>query len=259
MTASVAIPVSSVLGTIPDGLRAPLLDAFNEIIRNFREHRWEPAELNGGKLSEVVYSILRGHVDGSFPPSPGKPSNMYDACRNFELADASLFPRSIRIQIPRVLIALYEIRNNRGVGHVGGDVNPNHMDAVFVVSSAKWILAELIRLFHKTDTATAAATVDAVTERDLPIVWAVGDQRRVLNPKLKLREKMLLLLYSAAGATSEVDMASWLEQASASVFRRDVIVPAHRAKLIEYDKGRGTIQLSPLGARFVEERVPLTV
>jgi hypothetical protein len=259
VTGSGAIPVNSVLGTIPIGLRAPLLDAFNEIIRNFRERRWEPAELNGGKLSEVVYSILRGHVDGAFPPRPSKPSNMYDACRDFEVADPDVFPRSIRIQIPRVLIALYEVRNNRGVGHVGGDVNPNHMDAVFVLSSAKWILAELIRLFHNTDTATATATVDALTERDLPIVWEVGDQRRVLNPKLTLREKMLLLLYSATGATSEIDMASWLEQTSASVFRRDVIVPAHKAKLLEYDRGRGTIQLSPLGARFVEERVPLTV
>lgn len=259
MTAASGIPVSNVLETIPSGLRAPLLGAFNEIMRNFRERRWEPAELNGGKLSEAVYSILRGHVDGAFPSSASKPSNMYDACRQLEQADSNVFPRSVRIQIPRVLIALYEVRNNRGVGHVGGDVNPNHMDAVFVVGSAKWLLAELIRIFHDTDTSTATATVDALTERDLPIVWEVGDKRRVLNPKLTLREKMLLLLYSAVGATSEVQMASWLEQASAAVFRRDVIVPAHKAKLVEYDRAAGTIHLSPLGARFVEERVPLTV
>ena len=42
---------------------------FNKILRNFRERRWEPAELDGGKLCEIVYSILRGHVDGSFPAS----------------------------------------------------------------------------------------------------------------------------------------------------------------------------------------------
>lgn len=259
MTGAAAIPVASVLGTIPDGLRAPLLEAFNEIIRNFRERRWEPAELNGGKLSEVVYSILRGHVDATFPTHPTKPSNMLDACRELEAADPSVFSRSIRIQIPRILIALYEVRNNRGVGHVGGDVNPNHMDAVFVLSCAKWVLAELIRLFHNTDTATATTTVEALTERDLPIVWEVGGQRRVLNTKLTLRAKTLLLLYSATGTINEADMASWLEQTSISVFRRDVIVPAHNAKLLEFDRKRGTIQLSPLGARYVEERVPLTV
>jgi hypothetical protein len=259
VTGPAAIPVANVLGTIPDGLRAPLLEAFNEIIRNFRERRWEPAELNGGKLSEVIYSILRGHIDGTFPTRPSKPSNMLDACKSLEAADQNLFPRSIRIQIPRILIALYEVRNNRGVGHVGGDVNPNQMDAVFVLSCAKWLLAELIRLFHKTDTATATATVEALTERDLPIVWEVGGQRRVLNIKLTLRAKMLLLLYSVTGAASEAAMASWLEQESVSVFRRDVVIPAHKAKLVEFDRKRGTIQLSPLGSRYVEEQIPLTV
>jgi hypothetical protein len=259
MSAPAPIPVAGALASVPIGLRQPLLDAFNEIIKNFREGRWEPAELNGGKLCEVVYTILRGHIEGSFQAQPSKPSNMLDACRNLENADATRFPRSVRIQIPRVLIALYEIRNNRGVGHVGGDVNPNHMDAVFVVSAAKWVVAELIRLFHNTDTVTATATVDALTERDIPIVWEVGGTRRVLNPKLTLKDKMLLLLYSVTGATSEADMASWLEQTSASIFRRDVIVPAHKSKLLEYDRQRGTLQISPLGARYVEEQIPLRV
>src|SRR5262249_41243927 len=106
---------------IHDGLRTPLLAAFNEIMRNFRERRWEPSELNGGKLCEVVYSILRGHVDGKMPATPSKPKNMNDACRAIESdPKATAFPRAVRIQIPRMLVSLYEIRNNRGVGHVGG-------------------------------------------------------------------------------------------------------------------------------------------
>src|SRR4029079_6642275 len=110
--------------------------------------RWEPSELNGGKLCEVAYSILKGYVDGRMPPRPKKPRNMVDACRALEAADDSVFPRSVRIQIPRMLIALYEIRNNRGVGHVGGDVNPNEMDSRVVLETSKWIMAELVRLFH---------------------------------------------------------------------------------------------------------------
>ena|SRR5688572_32571642 len=103
---------------IPDGLRKPLLDAFGAIMRNFCERRWEPSELNGGKLCEVVYSILRGHVDGRMPSKPSKPKNMLDACQAFEKADAKVFPRAVRIQIPRMLIALYEIRNKIGRAHV---------------------------------------------------------------------------------------------------------------------------------------------
>jgi hypothetical protein len=116
------------LATIPVGLRDPLVEEYNKLAKNFRENRWEPAELSGGKLCEIVYSILNGYITGTFPTTPSKPSNMVDACKKLETAP-NTFPRSVRIQIPRMLTALYEIRNNRNVGHVGGDVDPNHMDA----------------------------------------------------------------------------------------------------------------------------------
>ena len=147
---------SAILGALPPALRDPLVEEFNKILRNFRERRWEPAELNGGKLCEVVYSILSGHVAGSFPSSPSKPPNMYDACKGLEQASGL---RSIRIQIPRMLIALYEIRNNRGVGHVGGDVDPNQQDSTLVVAMSQWIMAELVRVFHNVDVETAAVAV----------------------------------------------------------------------------------------------------
>jgi hypothetical protein len=59
------------------------------------------------------------------PNKPSKPRNMVDVARALEGADQNAFPRALRVQIPRVFVALYEIRNNRGVGHVGGDVDPN--------------------------------------------------------------------------------------------------------------------------------------
>lgn len=42
------------LHAIPDVLRHDLLSAYGQIARNFRERRWEPAELNSGKLCEIV-------------------------------------------------------------------------------------------------------------------------------------------------------------------------------------------------------------
>src|SRR5437016_1443817 len=95
---------------LPAGLRRDLLGAFEEILRNFRERRWEPAELNGGKLCEAVYSILRGHVDAKMPSRATKPKNMLDACQALEQVEAKKASRTVRIQIPRMLIALYEVR-----------------------------------------------------------------------------------------------------------------------------------------------------
>lgn len=252
------VSASTALSTLPSGLRAALVGSLDEIVRNYRAGRWEPSELNGGKLCEVVYTILRGHADGALPARPSKPKNMVDACKALEGAGAHL-PRSLRVQIPRVLVALYEIRNNRGVGHVGGDVDPNHMDATVVVAMAKWVVAEVIRLFHSVDTATATALVDALVSREVPVVWEVGGKKRVLAANLTIKEKTLLLLYSHTGPASEADLRAWVEHANASVYRRDILRPAHKAKLVEYDTTNGTVELSPVGSQFVEQNLPLSL
>jgi len=247
--------VSGVLGSLPAGLRAELVHELNGIATNFRENRWEPAELDGGKLCEVVYTIVRGYADGSFPARAQKPQNMVDACRALE--QETQLPRSLRIQVPRMLMALYEIRNNRGVGHVGGEVNPNHMDAIAVLYIAKWLVADLIRVFHNVDPAEASAAVDSLVERELQIVWAVDGKKRVLAERLPLGKKTLLLLYSESGAVDEVDLCSWVEATKLSAYRRDVLRKAHRDKLVEYDEVKRTVRLSPKGARYVEENLPL--
>lgn len=242
---------------VPEQLRAPLLEEFNKLARHYRESRWEPAELNGGKLCEIVYSILKGHIDGRFPATPSKPGNMVDACNAF--ASAGAFPRAIRIQIPRMLTALYEIRNNRNVGHVGADVDPNHMDATVVYSMVKWILSELVRIFHAISPEDASAVVDALTEREVPLLWRIGDRTRVLGASLSAKDKTLALLYGTPGALSVRDVAGSIEYKNASQLRQKVLRPAHEADLLHFDNKSDTVIISPIGSRYVEEHIPLTV
>ena len=137
------IDPSKFLAAIPAALRDPLLDTYREIASNFSEHRWSPSELEGGKFCEVVYWICHGFITGTYVAAATKPPNMRDNCRDLERNTNTGKPgdHSLRILIPRMLPALYDIRNNRGVGHVGGDVDPNLMDATAVYSSASWILA----------------------------------------------------------------------------------------------------------------------
>jgi len=244
-----------ILGQLPDVLRQELIKVFNEILRNYREGRWEPSGLSGGKLCEVIYTIIKGHVDGSFPSRVRKPRNMLQACQALEQLPSASFPRSVRIQIPRILIALYEIRNNRGVGHTGGDVDPNHMDATAVLYMSKWLVGELIRIFHKTDTQAASSAVEVVVDRVIPIIWKVGGKYRVLDTGLTMKEKTLLILYQDSAPVDEGDLVEWVEHSNPSVFRRDVLRKAHKAKLIEYDGSAKTAQISPMGIRHVEESI----
>lgn len=238
------------LPDLPKRLRKELLDAFDKIVKNYSERRWEPSELNGGKLCEVAYSIVKGIADGSYPARASKPQNVVDACRQLERTPGGL--RSVCIQIPRMIVALYEVRNHRGVGHVGGDVDPNHMDALCVLQMSKWMVAELVRILHELPVDEAVKTVDALVERETPLIWEVGDKLRVLDPSLSSKDKALILLHATRGTMGERDLIDFIEHSNPSVFRRDVLRPAHKAKLIEYDQSTKTVTISPLGIEYTE-------
>ena len=232
------------LNPIPEGLRRPLIDEFSNIVNNFMERKWLPAELSAGRFCEIVYTIIDGYSSGSYQPSPTKPRNFVDACRRLE--NNSNIPRSFRILIPRLLPALYEIRNNRNVGHVGGDVDPDHMDSSAVVSISSWILAELIRVFHGVTTEEAQKLVDLIVERRSQIVWKSGDMRRVLKPDLSLRDQILILLGSSTSKVQVGDLLVWTDYDNRSYFNR-ILRKLHDKRFINLNGATGETELLPPG------------
>jgi hypothetical protein len=229
-----------------------LLAEFAKITRNYREYSWEAAELDGGRLCEIVYTVLDAHTSGSpYPATASKPSNFKRSCETLE---ARTGPESARLTIPRILVALYDVRNRRGVGHVGGDVSANHMDAELVLAMSKWIVAELVRLFHNTDVKTATDVVDALVDRMLPVIWEVDGVKRVLATSLSLTDQTLILLYSEPGAISDKDLAEYLEQDRLANYRR-ILDRLHKARAVEWNRTTGMVTLSPRGREDVEGRL----
>jgi hypothetical protein len=250
------IDPSRLLAGLPKALRDALLNCYQEIVSNYLERRWEPSELNGGKFCEAVYSIIDGAVKGSFPAKASKPRDMLEACRALEKVPADpnrVGDRSLRVTIPRKLPVLYEIRNNRGVGHLGGDVDANHMDAEVVLSMASWITAELVRIFHDVTTHEARETIDALVERKSPVIWEVEGVKRVLDAGMSVKNQVLTLLHHSTGWVQVTALVKWVDYSNASMFRSSVLTPLHKVRLIEFDAETGRARISPRGAKEVEE------
>lgn len=90
---------------------------------------------------------------------------MIGKLRAFEKSTSTGSLESYRIHIPRVLATIYNIRNKRGVGHLGGDVNPNFADSTFIVTCVDWILAELVRVHYTCSLDEAQKMVDSIIIR----------------------------------------------------------------------------------------------
>lgn len=241
---------NALLKGIPEGLRKPLLEEYNNITQHFLERRWGSSELSGGKFSEIVFTILDGYATSNFSPIPTKPQNFVDACKKLE--NNSHVPRSFQILIPRMLPPLYEIRNNRNVGHVGGDVDPNPMDSQAVVIMCSWILGELIRVFHNVSVNEAQKAVNFITSRKIPLVWETEKVKRILNPDIPLKDQILLLIGSSPSKTKVEDLFLWIEYKDKGYFLKS-LRGLHKKRYIELSSIETEVELLPPGSIYLEK------
>lgn len=236
---------------LPDGLKNPLIAEFEQALSSFRAADWEKVGLKAGKFCEIVFCICEGHIAGKFPASPSKPNNFLKSCLDLDKHNKT-HGRSLCVQIPRILIGLYELRNNRDIGHIGGDVDPNHMDAEFFLRGMKWVMAELVRFFSSLPLAESHALIEAVTANSFNIVWSNGDVRRILEPTKNASQKVLILLYAEAKIVKTNTLQSWVEYKNTTDFKRKVLKPLHKRALVNFDETAGTIEILPPGRSLVE-------
>jgi hypothetical protein len=242
------VSIDVVLNTIPKSHRLPLIKEYNTIVQNYFEGKWLPSELSGGRFCEIVYCILDGIGKGSYGSKPTKPSNMVSACKALE-SNPNLC-RSFRILIPRILPVLYEIRSNRNVGHIDGDIDSNEMDSFTVLTLSNWIIAEMVRVFNGVSSDEAKKLVVSITERKIPIIWSDDTVKRVLTDKLALQDQVLVLLASNNSEARFDELVSWCEANNTTYFKK-IIKKLHASRLIEYKEKEGNVILLPPGNIYI--------
>jgi hypothetical protein len=246
--------LEAALGAVPATFRSRLVSAYADLKSAYANRQFDACGLRAGKFCEVLLRYLQHELTGSYIPFGTKIPNFTDECRSLERLPKATGLESLRVLIPRALDFVYTLRNKRDIGHIGGDVDVNEIDAVTAVRGVDWCLSELIRIVHNLSLEEAQALLDAIAERQIPIVWAVGGVKRVLEPQLTKSEQTLLLLYSDPdSAVPAEDLCRWVEVARMANFRERVLLPLHRQRLIDYDAGTETVSLSPKGAARAEE------
>jgi hypothetical protein len=247
--------LNQALSGIPTSIRKHIVSSYLELKTNLSESRHDSAGLAAGKLCEAGIRSLQERAFGQHTPFGKKIANFADECRRIiSSSTATEITESEKLVLPRALVFLYTMRNTRGIGHLGGDVDPNAIDAAIIGKTADWILCELIRIHHHLSLEEAQDIIDALAIRQLPDVWEVAGKRRVLKDGLVAKDQALLLLYSAQeGSVLTEDLISWIEYSNPSVFKSKVLSKLHSDRLVEWDRDIESVTLSPKGAKHVEE------
>jgi hypothetical protein len=252
--------IDQALKSIPKKYRVKIIASYLELKRRYAKAHydasWDASGLSSGKFCEAVFRFLQFHLTGSSIAFGKHIPNFPDECRKLIQLPKAKGLESLRVIIPRALVYLYTMRGKRGIGHVGGDVEANVIDASTILSVCDWVMSELIRVFHGLSLEEAQAIVDSIANRSLPYIWEVAGKKRVLRKDLSYKQLTLLLCYSEPdeGVLTE-DLFSWCEHSKLSEYKRGVLKPLHKDRLIEYDADNQIVYLSPAGIAVVEKDI----
>ena len=242
------------LQAIPASFRNRIIKEYVRIKTRFRKGDFDSSGLSCGKFCEEILRFLQHHLTGNYIGFTDEIKNYQHRISELEKVDKSIGNDSLRIIIPRSLAFLYTMRNKRNIGHSGGDVEANEIDAHMISKVSDWIVCELIRIFYKTSLEEAQQIVDIIATRNLPEVWEINGKKRVLLDNVSARDKVLILVYSqeTKGVFFE-DLFDWVEYANVTDFKRKVLAPLHSKNLIEYDQELNMVFISPKGSKEVED------
>lgn len=255
-TAKHKSPLQDALAKVPSAFRSHIVNSYLDLKSRHAEGKHDAAGVSAGKLCEAIVRLLQQELKQTFTPFGQKLTNVEGECESFAKVPKTTGNESLRIVIPRAVSFLYTLRNKRGIGHIGGDVDANAIDGVTISRVADWVLCELIRVFLSMSLEDADALISSLSTRDIPDIWEVGGKKRVLRADLDFKQKTLLLLYSSTdSAVLAEDLFSWSKYSNFPVYKNRVLRELDSENLVEFDRETDAVIISPLGVKLVEEEI----
>ncbi len=190
------------ISCLPNTLNEKLVEEYLEIKKRFSMNDWGPGQLKGGRFAEVMLRIFQHFLGGAITPFGADiPAAEKTRILNAVQSHASINDHIRQKTVPLTRLLL-DFRNNRDVAHLGG-FDANSMDALFVMTSATWILCELVRVYAGMSMQQAQQVVNQLAVKDYPVVFEQSGEVFVARHDLSAKQEVLVLLTKNAMARAD--------------------------------------------------------
>ncbi len=240
---------------LSDDIELELIDKLEDIYKKIKQNFWlgkdEECIEKVGKFVEITVRVIEYITTKTFTPF-SEELKVSDKLKQFENLPKNKFPDSIRIMIPRVLYSLYTFRSKRGGAHIK-EINPNHIDATYVVSACDWVMAELIRLYHTRDDEEIQEIINSLVDKKVPTIEKFEEDIKILDPTLSVSNKILIILYERYPSyVSEENLKKWIKTKSSSHI--STVLSQLDKKGLIYRKEK-KCKITRSGIAYVEEKL----
>lgn len=225
---------------------------FENSVSDWGQGNWEDGIGKTGKFIEAILKGIAVHCRVTFQ---GGRRFKADAIIN---ALANIPPGTqddaLRLLVPRACRLVYDIASNRGGRHDPDEIDPNSMDANIAMSTASWILAEVIRYAQKgaVDPTAARDLVESLVAKKYPVLEEV-DGRIYLHANKKSAVDVILVIL-ARRFPRRVHRNDLMEMVKANGFSEaNAKVAVKRASKYADDDGQGYLRILATGRQRADE------
>ncbi|RDZ33918.1 MULTISPECIES: hypothetical protein [unclassified Haloferax] len=138
-----------------------LLNHYQSMQRRIQEGEYDEAGTHIGNFCENMVNILLDAMGESVEARPDVTGFVNGSTSGKYGTDE---PKSIWVQVPNVIRAAYDIRNNRDSVHVNLQVPVNHADTQAGIAMCSWMLAEVLRVYGDGDETDNMEQIGALIE-----------------------------------------------------------------------------------------------
>jgi hypothetical protein len=189
-----------------------VLDSFEKMVTWYRKGAATDVLTEAGKFVENGLRLLE------FVRTGATPTEIKNASATAKDLDAAkTLDESIRVLIPRILLAMiYDVRSKKGAVHVKG-IDPTVIDATLAINAASWVVAELLRLFHTAEEKRIVEIMASLSRRPLSCIEYFGEERLVTKDLGADGEVLMLLASSEPSGLSRREIGEAAQFASQRV------------------------------------------
>jgi hypothetical protein len=231
-----------------------IVDSYVEMQQRFFAGDWQPSELDGGRLCEVVaratYQLDSGTVTHSQLPK--------ELCEKIEdepnLRQHNLEGKARR-HLARAIMLVYKFRSDRGPVHISPDYTANEMDSILMLHAGKWIFAEFLRLAWNKDKKVIAETIADIIQLEHPLIHELDGTPLILDHNVSAPEELLLLLNHADGHKLQRDQLIKLAKNNTDASVGVAISRLTKSNEIRTTGAASELALTPKGQKRVMEKI----
>lgn len=247
---SVEIKKELLAGGLHEGSVERTIEHYEEMRHHLSQGNYPEVGVRVGKFCENVANILRVEFGEDVDPN-GVVDEVINRATSGNVG--SDHPVELRLTIPRLLRAAYELRSRRNHVHVNLEVPVNHNDSQTAVRICTWILSELLRLYGEEEHMDKIAEIiDDLASPVVPYVDYYNGKRLLMHQELETREEILIHLFLDGGEIDAENLVEWIPGSDNRQIKGS-LGALKSQRLVHYEDGIAAI--SSLGAKEAENLI----